>query len=163
MRYDDRLSTVLAGSVPTGAAAVAQYRQLVDLLGQIGGNDLDARHAPALARIHELRTSVSDADRLLTVQCLSGRLVSPVLVQYLASERPEIASAAIRAARLDDASWATLVPALPTRARGFLRHRRDIGPRTQALLDQLGLYDTALPAAEVQVPADTAAPTEHEP
>ncbi|MBY0621004.1 sensor histidine kinase [Sphingomonas ursincola] len=163
MRYDDRLSTVLAGSVPTGGAAVAQYRQLVDLLGQIGGNDLDARHAPALARIHELRTSVSDADRLLTVQCLSGRLVSPVLVQYLASERPEIASAAIRAARLDDASWATLVPALPTRARGFLRHRRDIGPRTQALLDQLGLYDTALPAAEVQVPADTAAPTEHEP
>ncbi len=117
MRYDDRLSTVLAGSVPTGGAAVAQYRQLVDLLGQICGNDLDARHAPALARIHELRTSVSDADRLLTVQCLSGRLVSPVLVQYLASERPEIASAAIRAARLDDASWATLVPALPTRAR----------------------------------------------
>lgn len=163
MRYDDRLSTVLAGSVPTGAAAVAQYRQLVDLLGQIGGNDLDARHAPALARIHQLRSSVSDADRLLTVQCLSGRLVSPVLVQYLASERPDIASAAIRAARLDDESWATLVPALPTRARGFLRHRRDLGPRTQALLDQLGLYDTALPAAEVQVSADTAAPVVHEP
>lgn len=157
MRYDDRLSTVLAGSIPTGAAAVAQYRQLVDLLGQIGGNDLDTRHAPALARIHQLRSSVSDADRLLTVQCLSGRLVSPVLVQYLASERPDIASAAIRAARLDDASWAALVPALPTRARGFLRHRRDLGPRTQALLDQLGLYDTALPAAEVQVAADTVA------
>lgn len=163
MRYDDRLSTVLAGSVPTGAAAVAQYRQLVDLLGQIGGSDLDARHAPALARIHELRGSVSDADRLLTVQCLSGRLVSPVLVQYLASERPDIASAAIRAARLDDESWATLVPALPTRARGFLRHRRDLGPRTQALLDQLGLYDTALPAAQVQAPADMAAPAEPEP
>ncbi|ESZ88576.1 MAG: hypothetical protein Q27BB25_03385 [Blastomonas sp. CACIA14H2] len=163
MRYDDRLSTVLAGSVPTGAAAVAQYRQLVDLLGQIGGNDLDARHAPALARIHELRSSVSEADRLLTVQCLSGRLVSPVLVQYLASERPDIASAAIRAARLDDASWAALVPALPTRARGFLRHRRDLGPRTKALLDQLGLYDTALPAAEVLVAAETAAPVAPEP
>ncbi len=150
MRYDDRLSTVLAGAVPTGTAAVAQYRQLVDILGQIGGDDVDERHAPALARIHQLRATVSDADRLLTVQCLSGRLVSPVLVQYLASEKPDIASAAVRAARLDDGQWAALVPALPTRARGFLRNRRDLGPRTQALLDQLGLYDTALPAAVAQ-------------
>lgn len=149
MRYDDRLSTVLAGAVPTGSAAVAQYRQLVDILGQIGGDEVDERQAPALARIHQLRTTVSEADRLLTVQCLSGRLVSPVLVHYLASEKPPIASAAIRAARLDDDAWAALVPALPTRARGFLRHRRDLGPRTQALLDQLGLYDTALPAATV--------------
>lgn len=147
MRYDDRLSTVMAGAVPSGTAAVAQYRQLVDILGQIAGDDLDEGHAAALARIHALRGTVSDADRLLTVQCLSGRLVSPVLVQYLASEKPEIASAAIRAARLDDATWATLVRALPTRARGFLRHRRDLGPQTQALLDQLGLYDTALPVA----------------
>lgn len=150
MRYDDRLSTVLAGSIPTGTAAVAQYRQLVDILGQIGTADVDQRHAPALARIHQLRAAVEDGDRLLTVQCLSGRLVSPVLVQYLASEKPDIASAAIRAARLSDDQWAALVPALPTRARGFLRNRRDLGPRTQALLDQLGLYDTALPAASAE-------------
>ncbi len=143
MHFDDRLTTVLAGAVPAGAGAVAQYRQLVDILGQIGGDAVDERHAPALARIHSLRACVSDADRLLTVQCLSGRLVSPVLVQYLSSETPEVASAAIRAARLDDAQWAALVPALPTRARGFLRHRRDLGPRTRRLLDQLGLYDTA--------------------
>lgn len=157
MRYDDRLSTVLAGKLPTGTAAVAQYRQLVDILGQIGSGDIDERHAPALARIHQLRATVADGDRLLTVQCLSGRLVSPVLVQYLAAEKPDIASAAIRAARLDDDQWAALVPALPTRARGFLRNRRDLGPRTQALLDQLGLYDTALPSA-VTVPF--AAPVE---
>lgn len=98
-----------------------------------------------------LRPAVTDAERLLTVQCLSGRLVSPVLVQYLASERPDIASAAIRAARLTDDQWASLVPALPTRARGFLRNRRDLGPRSRALLDQLGLYDTALPDASSDV------------
>ncbi|PXW71572.1 phospho-acceptor domain-containing protein [Blastomonas natatoria] len=157
MRYDDRLSTVLAGAVPSGTAAVAQYRQLVDILGQVSGDDLDEGHAAALARIHELRGTISDADRLLTVQCLSGRLVSPVLVQYLASEKPDIASAAIRAARLDDATWAALVRALPTRARGFLRHRRDLGPQTQALLDQLGLYDTALPVASSALRAEAAA------
>ena len=167
MRYDDRLSTVMAGAVPSGTAAVAQYRQLVDILGQIAGDDLDEGHAAALARIHALRGTVSDADRLLTVQCLSGRLVSPVLVQYLASEKPEIASAAIRAARLDDATWATLVRALPTRARGFLRHRRDLGPQTQALLDQLGLYDTALPVApsalRAEPVADRPAGEDHDP
>ncbi|GGB60686.1 ATP-binding protein [Blastomonas aquatica] len=145
MHFDDRLSTVLAGAVPAGTGAVAQYRQLVDILGQIGGAAVDERHAPALARIHMLRSAIDDSDRLSTIQCLSGRLVSPVLVQYLASETPAVASAAIRAARLDDDQWAALVPALPTRARGFLRHRRDLGPRTRRLLEQLGLYDTALP------------------
>ncbi len=158
MRYDDRLSTVLAGAVPAGSAAVAQYRQLVDILGQIAGDDVDSRHASALARIHMLRPAVTDAERLLTVQCLSGRLVSPVLVQYLAAERPDIASAAIRAARLSDDQWAALVPALPTRARGFLRNRRDLGARTRALLDQLGLYDTALPDAAAAIPDHAAAP-----
>lgn len=154
MRFDDRLSTVLAGDIPAGTAAVAQYRQLVDILGQISGDEVDERLAPALARVHGLRRAVSDADRLLTVQCLSGRLVSPVLVQYLAAETPSVASAAIRAARLSDEQWAALVPALPTRARGFLRHRRDLGPRTRTLLDQLGLYDTALPdAVSVAAPA----------
>ncbi|MGQ3178611.1 MAG: hypothetical protein ACT6SC_13540, partial [Blastomonas fulva] len=151
MHFDDRLTTVLAGDVPGGAAAVAQYRQLVDILGQIGASAADERHALGLARIHSLRSAVSESDRLLTVQCLSGRLVSPVLVQYLAAETPQIASAAIRAARLTDGQWAALVPALPTRARGFLRHRRDLGARTRALLDQLGLYDTALPDAVAQV------------
>ncbi len=151
MHFDDRLTTVLAGDVPGGAAAVAQYRQLVDILGQIGASAADERHALGLARIHSLRSAVSESDRLLTVQCLSGRLVSPVLVQYLAAENPQIASAAIRAARLTDGQWAALVPALPTRARGFLRHRRDLGARTRALLDQLGLYDTALPDAVAQV------------
>lgn len=151
MHFDDRLTTVLAGDVPGGAAAVAQYRQLVDILGQIGASAADERHALGLARIHSLRSAVSESDRLLTVQCLSGRLVSPVLVQYLAAETPQIASAAIRAARLTDSQWAALVPALPTRARGFLRHRRDLGARTRALLDQLGLYDTALPDPVAQV------------
>lgn len=145
MHFDDRLATVLAGDVPSGAGAIAQYRQLVDILGQIGANSADERHASALARIHVLRGTVSESDRLATVQCLSRRLVSPVIVQYLAAESPQVASAAIRAARLSDDQWAGLVPALPTRARGFLRHRRDLGPRTRALLDQLGLYDTALP------------------
>jgi signal transduction histidine kinase len=161
MRFDDRLTTVMAGDVPTGTAAVAQYRQLVDILGQIAGDDVDALQAPALARVHALRNVVSDDERLLTVQCLSGRLVSPVLVQYLAAERPPVASAAIRAARLTDEQWAGLVPALPTRARGFLRHRRDLGPRTRALLDQLGLYDTALPDAIA--PAQAVVGETHEP
>lgn len=155
MRFDDRLTTVLAGDIPAGAAAVAQYRQLIDILGQIAGDDVNIHLAPALARVHALRGAVSDADRLLTVQCLSGRLVSPVLVQYLASEQPVIASAAIRAARLGDDQWAALVPSLPIRARGFLRNRRDLGNRTRTILDQLGLYDTALPdAAAAQASAE---------
>lgn len=148
MRFDDRLTTVLSGDLPLAGAAVAQYRQLIDIIAQITADDIGEGVAAGLARVHYLRPKVSESDRLVSVQSLTGRLVSPVLLQYLAAEIPPIASAAIQAARLSDDQWAQLIPALPVRARGFLRNRRDLGQRTRAMLDRLGVYDMALPDME---------------
>lgn len=144
MRFDDRLQTVLLADPPAGPGAVAQYLQLVDLVGQsreIAPEDV----ARALARIHELRGIVRAEDRLSAIRAMQGRLVSLALVQYFASERSDIAVAAIRAAFLSEEDWLVLIPKLSVSARGALRHRRDLGPAAERVLASYGAGDLALP------------------
>lgn len=148
MIFDDRLITVLQGPVPTGLAAHAQYRQIVDLLAQ-QSSGMDPRlQAMGLARIHALRDAVPATERLSSVRSLTGRLLSAPLTRYLASDEPAIAGAAMAAARLDDEEWHMLIPDLPVRARGFLRNRRDLGAHAMHTLSTFGPLDLALPAAE---------------
>jgi len=158
MRFDDRLQTVMQGDMPNGLAAAAQYRQLVDILGQARGADDSPAMAAALARIHQLRAIVAPAQRRASIDALAGRLVSPALVHYLSADEPEVANAAIRAARLSDAQWADLVPRLSVRARGMLRHRRDLSAATIDVLACHGVHDLALPAAEQAVQPVAAMP-----
>jgi hypothetical protein len=84
------------------------------------------------------------------------------LVAHFAALAPRHALAAIRAARLSEATWLELVPRLPIQARGFLRHRRDLGPAVEALLSQLGIDDFALAAPDLP-PAEPAAMAQPEP
>jgi hypothetical protein len=83
-------------------------------------------------------------------------------VAHFAALAPRHALAAIRAARLSEATWLELVPRLPIQARGFLRHRRDLGPAVEALLSQLGIDDFALAAPDLP-PAEPAAMAQPEP
>ena len=57
----------------------------------------------------------------------------------------DIASATLSTARLTEAQWLALIPELPVRARGFLRLRRDLPEKVDALLERLGVHDRALP------------------
>lgn len=145
MRFDDRIATVLRSDLPQGGAKAAQFRQLIDLLAQPGHTLDPAQASAALTRVHRLREEVSDEERLTAVRALAGRLQSPALTQYLASDKPAIASAAINAARLHDEEWAALIPALSTRCRGFLRHRKDLGPKATRALHAYGSADFVLP------------------
>ncbi|MDD3800548.1 MAG: sensor histidine kinase, partial [Novosphingobium sp.] len=91
-------------------------------------------------------------------------ITNPRLLGKLAQAETDVASAAIGIARLTDAEWLTLIPALPVRARGILRHRRDLSPAVDLLLERLGVHDRGLPpiaanAAEtVAEPASPEAP-----
>jgi len=159
MHFDDRLATVLRlpASGPGGSRAIAriQFRQLIDLLGrtpspQEGSPIVDA----ALARIEDLGTILPASERARILREPMMRLANPELVARLAASEPEVASAAIAAAHLDDADWLDLIPALPIRARGILRHRRGLSARVDALLERLGIADRGLPP--VQAPAGEA-------
>ncbi len=144
MLFDDRLATVLDGPVPTGSAARIQYAQLVDILAQRSHTLSVLQLAAGLSRIHQLRHIVDENDRVKAIENILGRLESAPLVQYLAADTPSVASAAIKAARLADQTWAQLIPDFSVRARGFLRSRKDIGRLTSQTLARYGMTDMAL-------------------
>ncbi len=155
MHFDDRLATVLAIPLTGPAIARIQYRQLLDLLSQpldlLGtGPTVDA----AMVRLGELSSQIPAAEREAILREPTMRLFNPDLLSRLAAEEPGVASASFAASDLSDAEWLELIPALPIRARGMLRHRRDFSPAVAALLDRLGIADRGLadPSAAQSIP-----------
>ena len=140
MRFDDRLETTLRQAEDEGVGLSAKWQQLVDILAQDPG-DFDLQSVAAgLQKVHQFMVDVPVAVREQCVRALSGRLQSAPLLLLLSGDVPAVASAAISGARLTDDVWADIVPHLSTRARGFLRNRRDLGPQT---LRTLQLWSTA--------------------
>jgi len=143
MIVDDRLETVLR-TVAAGPSAIrTQFRQLVDLLSRTPAEDWTETHAEALGRIDSIETALGD--NVTGALIRSCTLRSPILVEHFAEAGPKVALAAIMSARLRDAEWLQIIPELPVQARGFLRHRRDLGPVVEGLLRQRGVTDFALP------------------
>ncbi|WP_395395395.1 sensor histidine kinase [Novosphingobium sp. BL-8A] len=148
MHFDDRLATVLR--LPTTGEALAriQYRQLVDILGRLPANARSWAVAAGFAQLRELDKLIPASERARLLAQPLQPLSNPRLVARLAEAEPQVATAAVRTALLAEDTWLTLIPALPVRARGILRHRRDLGAKVDALLEQLGVQDRALPPAE---------------
>lgn len=156
MIVDDRLETVLRTVAAGPAAARTQFRQLVDLLDRVPAAAWADHHDAALERFDALAALL---DRNSCAALLrTTRMTSPLLIKYFAAQAPDIAIAAIGSARLTEAEWLALIPALPVRARGFLRHRRDLDGDVGALLARLGIDDFALPLPENYVSTNDAAP-----
>ncbi|MET1754957.1 sensor histidine kinase [Novosphingobium sp. RD2P27] len=149
MHFDDRLATVLRQPVSGPVIARIQFRQLIDLLGQ---ESTTAEESPAYAEAHirldELAALIPAAQRAQILREPMMRLANPDLVARLAAAEPEVASAAMAAADLSEQEWLALVPSLPVRARGILRHRSKSSPAVEALLERLGIADRGLPPAE---------------
>lgn len=146
MRFDDRLKTALLQPAENGARANIQWAQLIDLLSQ-NPNSLDINSvADGLYRLRELMTIVSEKSRISGVQLVMGRLHSVPLLQLLAGDTPMVALCAIRAAKFSDDQWSKIIPLLPTRSRGFLRNRDDLGPKAMQSLAVWASADFILPS-----------------
>lgn len=158
MHFDDRLATVLRLPPSGDGLARIQFRQLVDILGRAPNPREPSETVEAgFTRLQELGRQIPTADRARLLSAPLQAMTNPRLLAWLAQAEPDVACAAIRAARLDDEDWLALIPALPVRARGILRHRRDLPPRVEALLSRLGVRDRALPPAAYEaLPGDEA-------
>lgn len=145
MRFDDRLSTVLRKPATGEAIARIQYRQLLDLLGtSLGDTRVEVIDA-AYLRLAQLSARIPAHERAAMLREPMLRLRNPRLVAQLAEAEPMVASAALFAARLGEDQWLDLIPALPIRTRGMVRHSRDLTPRIEALLCRLGITERGLP------------------
>jgi signal transduction histidine kinase len=167
MIVDDRLDTVLQTQAAGRAGLNTQFRQLVDLLGRTPDHVWTDRHAGALDRVDALHAGLGDAAAAVLVGLCTLRKAR--LIGHLARLGPRTAIAAITRARLDDAAWLQLIPALPIHARGALRHRRDLTAPVIALLERLGIDDFVLSGPKLdstaplpEAPATTEAPAQAE-
>lgn len=150
MRFDDRLKTALSQPMDNASIAKTQWAQLIDLLSQNPKpNDLDMI-AAGLQRLRKLMSIVSEKDRVLGVQAIMGRLQSPPLLQLLVGDTSMVTLSAIRAAKLRDEQWVNIIPTLPTRARGFLRNRDDLGPESMNSLSIWASADFILPSHNIE-------------
>jgi len=121
LRFDDRLTTVLKGSLPEGAGAATQWRQVIDLLAQKPGDLANHDVQAGLTRLHDLHDRVSEQDRLAAVQSLHGRLRSAPLLVYLTADTDAICDAAMTAADLTPEICADAFPRMSARAQARLQ------------------------------------------
>lgn len=155
MHFDDRLVTVLRLPASSEALARIQYRQLVDLLGRLPAEARSEMLDAGFERIEALGAQIPAADRARLLCQPFQPITNPRLIALLAQAEPAVATAAITCARLSESDWLELIPQLPVRARGILRHRRDLAPRVEALLERLGIRDRGLPpATDIACPAE---------
>lgn len=148
MQFDDRLATVLRHRATGERSARTQFRQLLDLLGNMPGTRSDGDRnliASAWLRLGALGEILPVAERVAMIRDPGLRFRSPELAAHLAEDEPDVAVAALTRAELTDDGWQDLIPRLPIRARGFLRLRRDMPTGAAALLDRLGIHDRGLP------------------
>lgn len=132
---------------------LGSWRQLIDLLAQHPTGHPPEIVAEGLIATYRLGKKLTVAQREAGVAALNGRLRSPALLQLLAGDAPQVAAAAIRAAHLSDEEWSELVPELPVRARGFLRSRGGLGPKTRLALATWAGADFRLSADPTLAPA----------
>ena len=160
---DDRLDTVLRTRAAGPASLRVQFRQLADLIGRGAAGGWTRRHDEALDRLDSLHDEISAGPAGIegaATLLAHTPLRHPRLAAHFANKAPRVALAAIRGAVLREDEWLDLVPRLPIQARGFLRHRRDLGARVERLLDQLGIEDFALeaPAQNAALPDSASLP-----
>ncbi|MCJ2182487.1 sensor histidine kinase [Novosphingobium sp. 1949] len=158
MHFDDRLSTVLRHSAASGTLARIQFRQLVDILAQAPADHVSPLCEQGYARLEELGTAIRPSVQADLIRQSLVRLTNPRLLLHLAETDARVASTALAKTRLAESQWLALIPRLPVHARGILRHRRDLPPRVNDLLDRLGIQDRALPPAILPPAPDSADP-----
>mgnify|MGYP001287940399 CR=1 FL=1 len=138
MHFDDRLDTVLRLPDSGDGMARIQFRQLVDILGRLPASARSSVLEAGFDRLAALSALIPASDRARLLRRPLQPITNARMVASLAEAEPDVASAGIAAARLDEAEWLALIPALPVRARGILRHRRDLPGQAERLLEQLG-------------------------
>jgi signal transduction histidine kinase len=144
VRFDDMLATVLARPAERLVERIALWRQLLDLLAQQRPGADPYLSREAFLRLQSLRPDVPVAIRQETARAFAGRPIPAPLAAFLAADVPAVAGAILSHVRLDEPGWLSILHRLSPTGRGFLRHRRDLGPQVESALAGFGATDLTL-------------------
>lgn len=156
MRFDDRLSTLLAQPTDSDSAKAAVWAQIADVMTQEADRLPPEQWRAGMERLNQWRELVPEHRRRASAESLSFHRLPADMVDFFAMETPQIAAPVLTRAQLCDADWIRLVPAWPPTSRALLRERRDLSPETRRLLASYGTHDFALPAGAFSESSDVA-------
>ncbi|MDQ3245969.1 MAG: hypothetical protein M3Q52_03580 [Pseudomonadota bacterium] len=150
MRFDDRLSTVLAQAAGEPRARAVRWRQLVELVARSGREGGGALVAEALA---EIRTGAGDVDE--SVRASTARAVSSLplpfgLVAAFAADEIQVAAPVLGAAELSPTELKQLIVEAREENRRFLL---SLYPQTSAEAGPAGLDPVENRRSEGPIPS----------
>jgi hypothetical protein len=108
LRFDDRLTTVLALAGGGLHERAVQWRQLVELVARGAAREQPALREQALGRIATLMRDVPEDVRAAAARAIAGPNVAAELVALFAADSLEVAAPLLTAAELDDGGWAAV-------------------------------------------------------
>ena len=151
LRFDEMIPTVLAQAEQHPSAAIAKWRQLVDLLAQRRDEEGSAAVAEALAWLRERRSAVPETVRVAVARSLAGRRIAPAALLFFAEDKPSVAAPLIGGAMVGAEDWLRLLSGLGPTSRALLRHRRDLPHEVTQALASFGASDFALSGTVTEV------------
>jgi His Kinase A (phospho-acceptor) domain len=149
VRFDDRLSTLLAQQLPDDSAKAALWAQLVDLAAQHRGELGDQARVVLREKIDVLRESVPVHRRAQVARAVARKSIHADAVASLGRDHAHIAAPVLRVADLPATAWQEIIPALPVASRALLRERRDLPEAAMRMLSGFGVSDYALPGTSI--------------
>ncbi len=124
MRYDDRLTTVLAqpGDHPHDRAV--RWRQLVELLARVGEAANRTLFDQAIALVERDLPQVDEQVRMAAARAIAPLPAPPELVRAFAADRLSVAAPVLAAARLTASDWAQVAAGASPECRRFIASLR---------------------------------------
>ena len=98
MQFDDRLATVLRSRIGSEQTALAQFRQLLDLLGSSSETPNGPLIQQAYARLTDIEQTLAATERARIIREPGLRLRNPDILSHLAEGDPQPAAAALATA-----------------------------------------------------------------
>jgi hypothetical protein len=135
VRFDDRLSTVLAHPARTDHDRAVRWRQLVDLLARAGSlEDVSTQVSEALELIRSDAPSVDQQLRAATARAIAAMPIPFELIALFAQDELKVSAPILAAARLEPDQWDEIIRSSGPETAQFIRalHGKADAPPQQA-------------------------------
>ena len=120
MRFDDRLTTVLAQPAEDAHDRAVRWRQLVELLARSGGN-LDSFAAQqAIGEVRDHASSIPENVRAGAARAVSGLKLPADLIRIFASDELSVAAPVLAAASLTEDEWRAVYAGASADVQAFI-------------------------------------------
>lgn len=156
MRFDDRLTTLLAAKPGDAGERAVRWAQLADVYAQGGPDGVPHLQAQIMQRLKAWHADVPFVRRRSVAAAIATQRLPADLVELFASDAPQVAAPMLLRVHLPGEHWQRLIHAMPPASRNLLRQRRDLPMDAEQTLLLYAQSDLALTYEETAEAIETA-------